>query len=87
MPWIEEVNGGLPDAPDAIVICKWYVDAGLAAAYRDSGDFDDDFFTRETRFWQRRSTPKGGFAPIDYFNLFDSTIAHEVGVTLRWSLD
>ena len=78
---IGEIDGQLPDIPDAIIICQWYVEAGLTAAYRDSGDFDDNFFTQANRFWQGRTTQRN-FAPIDYYNLFDSGIAHEVGVAL-----
>ncbi|KAF6219030.1 hypothetical protein HO133_005574 [Letharia lupina] len=82
----QKVDGELPDAPDTIIICPRYVEAGLAAAYQDSGIFDDNFLTRERRFWQGRSTQRT-YAPIDYYNLFDSGIAHEVGVTLGLFLD
>lgn len=81
-----EVLSDLPDVPDSVVICEWYVEAGLAAGYRDSGDFDDNFFTRASRFWQGRTTGRT-YAPIDYYNLFDSGLAHEVGVTLGSFLD
>lgn len=79
-PW-PEVDGEYPDTPDTIILCQWYVEAGLVSNYRDSGDFDDNFFTRSSRFWQGRSSQRN-LVPIDYYNLFDSGIAHEVGVTL-----
>ena len=57
--------------------------AGISAAYQDTGQFDDEFFTRQARFFQtayQDVTPSilDGYVPIDFFNLIDSTIMHEV---------
>ena len=78
--WGARVGGGPPGVPDQIVICQWYFDAALASAYRDTGDFDDNFLTKASRFWQYQQPPTG--APIDRFYLFDSTLAHEVSIRL-----
>ena len=62
------------------MICQWYLDAALASAYRDTGDFDDNLLTKASQFWQYQQPPTG--APIDLFYLFDSTLAHEASITL-----
>ena len=72
-----KVNDRLPDVPDQIIMCQWYLDAALASAYRDSGDFDN-FFTQSSQYWQHQQPT--GSAPIDLFYLFDSGLAHEVSV-------
>ncbi|KAM0794878.1 hypothetical protein BDR22DRAFT_894763 [Usnea florida] len=74
--WKQVVGGGAPNVPDQIVICQWYLDAALASAYRDTGDFDDNFLNKASRFWQYQQPPTG--PAIDSFYLFDSTLAHEI---------
>ena len=74
------VGGGPSTVPDQIIICQWYLDAALAAAYRDTGDFDDNFLTKSSQFWQYQQPPTG--PPIDFFLLFDGTLAHEVSIRL-----
>ncbi len=65
------------DEPDAIILCAWYVQKGISAAYPDTAQFDDNYFSRRARHFPT-SLEAYGYAPIDNFNLFDSTVMHEV---------
>ena len=69
----------LPDLPDTITVCSWYMQATISAECPDSGVFDSNFVTRHAKYFNSHGT-RDGWTPIDNFSLFDCTMLHEVSL-------